>query len=112
MNNLFVYGTLMKGQSRNYILKGITFESALLNGYEKQEPSSLGFPLIIQKDAAVVKGEIYFDIPDSLFKEIDFIEREGDLYHRITVNVVTTKGKKIETFVYYPSKTLQESLKI
>lgn len=110
MNNLFVYGTLMKGQCRNYILKGLTFEPAVLNGYEKQEPPSLGFPLIIQKNGAVVKGEIYFDIPNSLFREIDIIEGEGELYHRIIVNVVTMRGKEIETFVYYPSNSLQESL--
>jgi len=110
INNLFVYGTLMQGQSRNRILKGLTFERAFLNGYEKQKPPSLGFPLIIQKEGSIVEGEIYFNIPDSLLEKIDIIEGEGDLYHRIIVKVVTIKGEQIESFVYYPSNTLQESL--
>jgi len=110
INNLFVYGTLMQGQSRNYVLKGLTFETAILKGYEKQEPTSLGFPLIIRKEDSIVEGEIYFNIPDSLLKKIDIIEGEGDLYHRIIVKVVNVKGEHIESFVYYPSNTLQESL--
>ncbi|MFX1277531.1 MAG: gamma-glutamylcyclotransferase family protein [Promethearchaeota archaeon] len=111
MNNLFVYGTLQHGQSRNHILKGLAFEIATLKDHEKLEPPSLGFPFIIHKEGASVEGEVYFNVPNSLLEQIDIIEAEGELYHRIIIKVLTSKREELEAFVYYPSKKLLDSFK-
>ena len=108
-NNLFVYGTLQHGQSRNYILKGLTFQKASLSGYQKISLSHLGFPIIIQDKESKVKGEVYNGLDNSLFQEIDIIEGEGSLYHRLLVNVETLEGESLLAFVYCPSQSLIDS---
>ena len=108
-NNLFVYGTLQHGQSRNYILKGLTFQKASLSGYRKISLSHLGFPIIIQDKKSKVKGEVYFGLDNSLFQEIDIIEGEGSLYHRLLVNVKTFEGEGLLAYVYCPSPSLIDS---
>lgn len=106
-----MYGTLQHGQSRNHILKGLSYERATLKDYEKREPPSLSYPYIVRIEGENVEGEVYLDVPDSLLERIDIIEGEGDLYHRIVINVITTNGEKLDAFVYYPSERLQDSFK-
>ena len=110
-NNLFVYGTLMSGRSRNHVLHGLKFEKATLPNHRRIEPPSLGFPFIVRDDAngAKVQGEIYFGASDSLIHQIDRIEGEGSLYHRILVRVETESGKQHEAYTYYPSQRLINS---
>ncbi|MFW9879200.1 MAG: gamma-glutamylcyclotransferase family protein [Candidatus Thorarchaeota archaeon] len=105
-NKIFVYGTLQHGQSRNYILKGLKYEKATLLNYRKVEPPSLGFPFIIQDDNSKVGGEIYYDIEKSIINQIDMIEGEGELYHRILVKVKLDDGRETEAYTYYPSDML------
>jgi len=104
--NLFVYGTLQHGLSRNYILRGLKYEKATLSNYRMVTPRSLGFPFIIRDDSSNVRGEVYFDLENSLINQIDIIEGEGELYHRILVNVGLDSGIKLEAFTYYPSEIL------
>ncbi|MFX1467079.1 MAG: gamma-glutamylcyclotransferase family protein [Promethearchaeota archaeon] len=104
--NLFVYGTLQHGQSRNYILKGIKYEKATLLNYRKVEPISLGFPFIIKDNNSNVKGEIYYDVGQFVINQIDMIEGEGKLYHRILVKVKLDDGRETEAYTYYPSEVL------
>ncbi|MFX1278783.1 MAG: gamma-glutamylcyclotransferase family protein [Promethearchaeota archaeon] len=106
LNRLFVYGTLQHGQSRNYILRGLEFEKAVLLNYRKVNPPSLGFPIIIRKEGSNVNGEIYYNLPPSLINHIDNIEGEGELYHRIKVTVKLENGKEVDAFTYYPSAIL------
>ena len=105
-NNLFVYGTLQHGQSRNYILRGLKYEKATLFNYRKAKPPSLDFPFIIRDDSSKVQGEIYFDVGESLINHIDMTEGEGELYNRILVNVKLDNGKDLEAYTYYPSDIL------
>ncbi|MFX1303800.1 MAG: gamma-glutamylcyclotransferase family protein [Promethearchaeota archaeon] len=105
-NRIFVYGTLQHGQSRNFILRGLKYEKATLLNYKKLEPPSLGFPLIIKDNKSSVEGEIYYGVGESLINQIDMIEGEGKLYHRITVNVNLQDGREAEAYTYYPSEIL------
>jgi gamma-glutamylcyclotransferase (GGCT)/AIG2-like uncharacterized protein YtfP len=105
-NNLFVYGTLQHGQSRNYLLRGFKYEKATLLNYRKVIPPSLGFPFIIRDDSSNVKGEVYYDLDHFLISQIDIIEGEGELYNRILVKVVLDNGKEVDAFTYYPSEIL------
>jgi gamma-glutamylcyclotransferase (GGCT)/AIG2-like uncharacterized protein YtfP len=106
INNVFVYGTLQQGGSRNYILEGLKFEKAKLLNYSKIEPENLGFPFIIRKEDSEVNGEVYFDVNKDLLELLDRIEGEGSLYHRIVVKVKTAQGKEVPAFTYYPDKNL------
>ena len=104
--NLFVYGTLQHGESRNYLLKGLIFEKATIYGYRKIFLEDLGYPIIIRDDKSNVSGEVYLDIHQSLLNRLDVVEGEGSLYHRIVVNVKTITKKTYLAYVYYPSKEL------
>ena len=106
IDRLFVYGTLQHGQSRNYILSGLKYEKATLFNYKKVLPPNLGFPFIVRDDSSSVSGEIYFGVNQSLINQLDAIEGEGQLYHRILVNVDLENGKRLEAFTYYPSELL------
>ncbi len=108
-DRLFTYGTLQSGYSRNYLLHGLEFKKAILPGYRKVAPPELGFPFIIQDKESNVTGEIYFQLTRAHWSEIDLIEGEGSLYHRILVKVETIpEGMKFASFTYYPSKGLIE----
>lgn len=105
-DKLFVYGTLQHGQSRNYILRGLKYEKAILINHKKVIHPSLGFPFIIRDNSSNVSGEVYYGVEQSLINQIDMIEGEGELYHRILVKVKLENGKEIEAFTYYPSEIL------
>ncbi|MFX1457135.1 MAG: gamma-glutamylcyclotransferase family protein [Promethearchaeota archaeon] len=110
-NRLFVYGTLQHGQSRNYILRGLKYEKANLINYRKVIPPSLGFPFIIKDNSSNTLGEIYYNVEESVFKHIDIIEGEGELYHRILVDVQLENGEIVKAFTYYPSEILIKNYK-
>ena len=88
-HNLFVYGTLQYGESRNYLLKGLSFEKAIIIGYCKIFLQELGFPIILEDEKSYVNGEVYFGVSESLLNMLDVVEGEGSLYHRIVANVKT-----------------------
>ena len=108
-DELFTYGTLQSGYSRNYLLQGLEFQEAVLPGYRKISPPELGFPFIIQDQESTVSGEIYFRLTQAHWTQIDLIEGEGSLYHRIPVEVKTIpEGIQVSAFTYYPSIGLIE----
>ena len=109
-DRLFVYGTLQSGQNRNHYLKGLSYEKALLIGYRKISPPSLGFPFIIREKTSEVTGEIYFGLKQYHWSLLDRIEGEGSLYYRILVEIVVIpSNKKLMAFVYFPSRILIEN---
>ncbi len=106
LDRIFVYGTLQHEQSRNYVLKGLKYEKAILPNFKKIEPPSLGFPFIIKDNKSSVKGEVYYGVSKSLINHLDMIEGEGRLYHRIVVRVILENGNEIDVYTYYPSEIL------
>ena len=78
MNNLFVYGTLRQGKSRNYLLKGLNYKKAILYDFRKLKNENFNFPIIIKENKSKVYGEIYFDIDEELIKQLDEIEGGSD----------------------------------
>jgi gamma-glutamylcyclotransferase (GGCT)/AIG2-like uncharacterized protein YtfP len=106
MKNLFVYGTLQQGKSRNHVLEDLKFEKAKLSNFCKIEPEKLHFPFIIRDENSEVNGEIYFDVNEDLLALLDRIEGEGSLYHRIVVKVETAQDREVQAFTYYPDENL------
>jgi gamma-glutamylcyclotransferase (GGCT)/AIG2-like uncharacterized protein YtfP len=105
-DNIFVYGTLQHGQSRNEVLQHLKYEKAILLNHRKISPPNLGFPFIIYDKNSHVNGEVYYGLNADLFQSLDLIEGEGSLYNRILVEVITEKGEKLQVYTYYPSKKL------
>ena len=82
---LFTYGTLMKGECRHDILADAEYlGDAILHDYCLQEIGS--FPGAVPKEGYEVFGEVY-EIPEELITTLDWIEGEGYLYKRKTVEV-------------------------
>ncbi len=108
-DRLFVYGTLQHGFSRNFYLQGLQFEKAILLNHRKVAPPELGFPFIVKEIGDHVPGEVYFELTESHWRQIDLIEGEGSLYHRILVEVKSVSNNSIfVAYTYYPSKDLIE----
>ena len=97
--DIFVYGTLMKGQHAHGFLKGGT----LLGTWRLWDYAmyNLGnYPGILKKEGNCVIGEVY-TVPRELLPRLDEYEAEGSLYHRRTVTV--TKGedrKEVQAYIY------------
>ena len=106
MTNVFVYGTLMTGQPRNHVVNHLNRISCVLKDHKRIWPEALGFPFIIKSEGNIVEGELYFDVSDELWKQLDGIEGEGFLYHRIEIEVINEENKKFDAYTYYPSNNL------
>ena len=96
---VFVYGTLLKGESNHidYYMAGSEFlGKATLSGFDMYYS---GFYPAIVPGKGKVKGEVYSVTPESL-KKIDGLEDEGNLYSRKTVKAVTDKGESLDVVAY------------
>ncbi len=89
--NVFVYGTLMKGQRAHGKLDGAEFlGKAILRDYEM---FNLGeFPGIQPHLGGSVVGELY-EVDEDMISGLDSYEGEGALYNREIVNVYTYGDK-------------------
>lgn len=95
--NIFVYGTLMKGQKAISLLG----ESVYRGRYALKDYAmyNLGnFPGLIQKKGEIVVGEVYA-VDEDILPDLDGYEGEGSLYLRKTVTVFNEK-KKISACAY------------
>lgn len=91
--HLFVYGTLTDPE-RVTALTGKQFMhvDATLSGFERVE-SPLGYPFILPRPGAVVRGVLLLDIDPVSLVHLDAYEAEGDLYRRQVVEVEVVGGR-------------------
>lgn len=110
MVNVFVYGTLRKGQIRHGVLKGSLFIGyGFLKGYDMYNLGS--FPAIV-KGSGVVYGEVYSTNEETL-KTLDYIEGvDCGLYKRELKTIELESGEVIEAFVYVFSRSLSGAARI
>ena len=107
---VFVYGTLMQGQSAHAYMDGSTFAGkAILRGFAIY---NLGwYPGIVPTEKEAVFGELYY-ISKSRLPEMDRYEGVGSLYERKTVPVETRYGKTdANAYIYLkelPSKPIED----
>jgi len=106
---LFVYGTLMKGQSNhNYLSDSNYIGDGTLLGYDMY---NLGcYPGIIDGTGKVY-GELY-DVNDYKLKDIDYLEGEGSLYIRKLVKVSLLSGEFIDAWCYIYNHTVSNYQKM
>ena len=101
--NLFVYGTLLHGESNHYVLKGATL--LYIGGVLQAEmyDTGNGYPAIELAEGSTIVGDIY-EIPDHMWLNLDDLEGHTgnpttDLYSKEIVKVRTLDGL-IEAVVY------------
>jgi gamma-glutamylcyclotransferase (GGCT)/AIG2-like uncharacterized protein YtfP len=97
--HLFVYGTLTDPE-RVAALTGKRFAGvdAALNGFERVE-SPLGYPFILPRPGAAVRGVLLFNIDPVSLVHLDVYEAEGDLYRRQVVEVEVA-GTRLSAMTY------------
>ena len=96
-HNVFVYGTLMRGQKAHCFLEAVEFLGEfVLEGYAIYD---LGrYPGIRELPGSRTYGEAY-RVDESLIREMDAYEDEGSLYFRRVLEVCGARGT-IPAFVY------------
>ena len=77
---VFVYGTLMNGESNHHFLESSTcLGKAAIEGYDMYNVGGF-YPAIIPGNARII-GELY-EVPENDMTSIDMLEGEGSLYIR------------------------------
>ena len=95
--NVFVYGTLMNGETNHHYLENSKFSGmATIEGYEMY--SMGGYPAIIDGNSLIM-GELY-QVPNTDMPSIDMLEGEGSLYIKRCETVTDSKGKSSFAFIY------------
>lgn len=101
--NLFVYGTLLHGESNHHVLNGATLLYADEMLQAKMYDTGNGYPAIELAKRSTIVGDIY-EIPDHMWLDLDDLEGHTgnpttDLYSKEIVKVRTLDAL-IEAVVY------------
>ena len=103
--NVFVYGTLMKGESNHGLLEDSRFIGARsIEGYEMYNAG--WYPAIIAGES-IIPGELY-EVPERQIQSLDMLEGEGSLYIR---KCELTNNKEL-TYIYEYAQDTSEFEKI
>lgn len=95
---VFVYGTLMKGNSNHRFLDGTKYiGSARIAGYSMFEVTK-HYPGIVHGSDDIY-GEVY-EINKDVLNRLDGLEGEGFLYKRIVDKAVTDDGTEHDVYIY------------
>ena len=106
---VFVYGTLMNGESNHHYLQNSTFlGTATINGYQMYDVG--WYPAIIKGDNLII-GELYQVRKDDM-PAIDMLEGEGTLYIKKCERVTDSKGNTTFAFVYVYNEDVSDLKKI
>jgi len=108
---LFVYGTLMKGNSHHEaFLSGARFAGYFIaDGLQLYDFGS--YPLIIQNEIDKVRGEMYI-VDSNILDKIDVSEAKGNLFTRKLIRVINDEDEVEEAFVYVYNKDISKNIKV
>ena len=105
---VFVYGTLMKGETNHDFLQNATFlDKTVIEGYDMYNVG--WYPAIIDGEGLAI-GEVY-SVPVEDMASIDSLEGEGSLYEKRCVRI-TVNGVPDFAFVYVYLDDCSELVKI
>jgi gamma-glutamylcyclotransferase (GGCT)/AIG2-like uncharacterized protein YtfP len=98
-HTIFVYGTLMSGQSAHHLLEdSICMGRYYLKNYALYDLGA--FPGVKEQEGGHVIGEAYF-ISDEMRARLDHYEGEGSLYLRRAVSITSSHGDlNAEVYLY------------
>jgi len=110
---LFVYGTLMKGNSNHEeFLSGARFA-----GYFTADGIQIydfgNYPLIVQNEIDKVRGEMYI-VDNNLLEKLDASEAKANLFTRKLIKVVSENDNDDvqEAYTYVYNKDLSKNVKV
>lgn len=97
---LFVYGSLKRGKEYNYLLEKAKFISEAVT-LEKYAMYLDDIPYVYKnRKISYISGELY-EIDDKILREIDLFEDHPKFYFRELVEVKTTKGIIVKSWIYF-----------
>ncbi|MCB2298529.1 gamma-glutamylcyclotransferase [Clostridium tagluense] len=108
---LFVYGTLMKGNSHHdEFLSGARFAGHFIaDGFQLYDFGN--YPLIIQNEIDKVRGEMYI-VDSNILDKIDISEAKGNLFSRKLIRVINDNDEVQEAYVYVYNKDVSKNVKV
>ncbi|GCD10902.1 gamma-glutamylcyclotransferase family protein [Clostridium tagluense] len=108
---LFVYGTLMKGNSHHdEFLSGARFAGHFIaDGFQLYDFGN--YPLIIQNEIDKVRGEMYI-VDSNILDKIDISEVKGNLFSRKLIRVINDNDDVQEAYVYVYNKDVSKNVKV
>lgn len=100
-HRVFVYGTLLRGESNAHWAKDARRENAIAFGtlYD----TGWGFPAFVPNGSMVVYGEL-LSVNDKGLVAMDCLEGYPHLYRREEIEVFTEAGKRLIAWVYVLNK--------
>ena len=101
-SKVFVYGTLMRGQWNDCLLKSGKYISNATTTGTYRMYRVCTFPGIVKDDSDSgyrINGELY-EVDAETLKWLDRLESEGSLYSRETVTVEDSEGKEHTAHIY------------
>ena len=99
---LFVYGTLMNPAERIRLLgRPIDASPARLPGYTRGRKR---YYFVAKQTDAITDGAILEDLGERDLEILDAYEEVPTLYTRERIEVVTADARKIECWIYLPTK--------
>jgi gamma-glutamylcyclotransferase (GGCT)/AIG2-like uncharacterized protein YtfP len=95
-HNVFVYGTLKRGNRNNYLLKDAEYIGTATT-VANYQMIHVGYPVIMMDTGTghPVAGEVY-RVGDSVLKNLDMLESVGYSYDRNTIECSLNEGRSIE----------------
>ncbi len=115
MPNVFVYGTLRKGERNDHFLDGAvcTYGQCRTNG--SLYDTNNGYPVMKENKSSWIYGELY-EVTESQLQAINRLEgfeegNQDNLYNRTTVPVYNDSGGKVSAIIYTAGQTLHKSTK-
>ncbi|ALG68897.2 gamma-glutamylcyclotransferase family protein [Beggiatoa leptomitoformis] len=97
MHNLFVYGTLKRGQTNHFFLAGLP--AKLAKAPQIVLHTGKDYPFA-RRGKGITYGEVYY-INHRLLTKIDRLERHPDLFQReLTTVILLPKRIHIEAWIY------------
>ena len=108
---LFVYGTLMKGNSNHEEF----LSDARFAGYFTADGFQLydfgNYPLIIQNEIDKIRGEMYI-VDSKTLDKLDISEAKGNLFTRKLIQVINDNDEVQEAYVYVYNKDVTKTVKV
>lgn len=108
---VFVYGTLMSGNSNNEMfLSEAKFSGDFVaEGFELYDLGN--YPGIIHSENNKVKGEIYV-VDKNILSNLDILEGEGSLYIRELIRVINDNNESQEAYTYVYNQGISGKVKV
>ena len=98
---IFIYGSLKKGFSNDYLLDNSEFlgEAITVDKFCMKKYPGYNFPYLSKEESVNIIGELY-KIEKSVLKDLDILEENGSFYQREEISVLLN-GIKIKAFCYF-----------